>query len=491
MRESGLALVKDDGTSQPPRSEVGHTVQFYDDQKFLASAVSDFVAEGLKRGNNVIVIATEENRSAFQESLRAKATSLEQMTRQGRLRLLDASETLDAFMVGEIPDPARFKQAIVPVIEDARGKNRVADLRLYGEMVDVLWKRGNTTGALKLEELWNELGNSYAFNLLCAYSMGNFYKSSDADRFLDVCNTHKHVVPTEKFTLATERERAAEFSRLQQRALSLEHEIAHRKEVELRLRHALEAAQRAEEATRVAKEDAERANRAKSEFLSAMSHELRTPLNSIGGYVELIETGIHGPVTDPQRAALQRVARSQRHLLNLINDLLNLARIESGQMEYSTEDFGVENLLAEVADVVRPLIDKKQLTSVITPTDEAVRAIRADAEKTRQIMLNLLSNAIKFTGAGGKITLSANFCPFDPTLVCLHVQDTGVGIPASKLSSIFEPFVRLAGHAHSSPDGIGLGLAISRDLARGMRGDLRVTSTEGEGTTFTLRLPRA
>src|ERR1051325_7028307 len=159
-------------------------------------------------------------------------------------------------------------------------------------------------------------------------------------------------------------------------------------------------------------------------------------------------------------------------------------------MEYELEDISVPNLLAEVCDVVGPLLDKKQLSGVVKPVPDDVPSIRADAEKVRQILLNLLSNAVKFTQAGGEITLSANRCPDEAHLVCLHVQDTGVGIPESKLVSIFEPFVRLAPQSSTASEGIGLGLAISRDLARGMHGDLRVTSTLGEGTTFTLRLPR-
>jgi len=231
---------------------------------------------------------------------------------------------------------------------------------------------------------------------------------------------------------------------------------------------------------------ADEANRAKSAFLAVMSHELRTPLNAIGGYVQLLEMGIHGPVTDAQREALGRVERSQKHLLRLINDVLNLARIESGRVEFVLEDVDLGVLMADVTPMVEPQMNAKELALEVDAAPGAVA--RADREKVQQIVINLLSNAIKFTPAGGRVRVRARRVD-DAGEVLLSVEDTGIGIPPEKQASVFDPFVQVDMSRTRGTEGSGLGLAISRDLARGMGGDLRVESTVGAGSTFTLTLP--
>jgi signal transduction histidine kinase len=231
------------------------------------------------------------------------------------------------------------------------------------------------------------------------------------------------------------------------------------------------------------------ANRAKSEFLAAMSHELRTPLNAIAGYVQLLDLEVHGPLSPEQHLALQRVQRSQRYLLSLINDILNFAKLEAGRVEYSTRDVKLVDAIAEVSPMIEPQIAAKRLGYEVR-IDPAI-VVRADAEKLWQILLNLLSNAVKFTECDGRITVDTGTRGDGggPTgVVFLRVTDTGAGIPTSRLTSIFEPFVQIQRSLTNSSEGTGLGLAISRGLARGMGGDLRVRSVEGTGTTFTLML---
>ena len=234
---------------------------------------------------------------------------------------------------------------------------------------------------------------------------------------------------------------------------------------------------------------AEEANRAKSSFLAVMSHELRTPLNAIAGYVQLLEMGIHGPVTEAQLGALERIGRSQQHLLRLINDVLNLARIESGRVEYMIEDVRIDELLAAVTPMVEPQMAAKQLAFEVDVGTGL--AMRADREKVQQIVINLLSNAIKFTPPGGRVAVQAVTGAEGPGLVLLRVSDTGIGIPPEKQASVFEPFVQVDMSRTRRSEGTGLGLAISRDLARGMGGDLRVESAAGRGSTFILTLPAA
>jgi signal transduction histidine kinase len=256
-------------------------------------------------------------------------------------------------------------------------------------------------------------------------------------------------------------------------------EVKERRKFEDALLRAKKAAEEAQEELERQRAIAEEANQAKSAFLATMSHELRTPLNAIGGYVQLIEMGVHGPVTPAQAEALGRIARSQRHLLRLINDVLNLSRIEAGRVEYHLE---------AVMPMVEPQLTERHLHYEVHVPPELTAY--ADREKVQQIVLNLLSNASKFTPPKGSVIVDVPEGGGDDA-VYLRVRDTGVGIPSDRLEHVFEPFVQVDASRARRAEGTGLGLAISRDLARGMGGDLRARSQAGEGSSFTLSLPRA
>jgi signal transduction histidine kinase len=259
-----------------------------------------------------------------------------------------------------------------------------------------------------------------------------------------------------------------------------------------RRREAEEERLRLMETAEAARREAELANRAKSDFLASMSHELRTPLNAIGGHAQLLTMGIHGPLTEAQRFTIERIERAQRHLLGVITDILNYAKLESGTIEYDMGDVSVAATLADVLPMVEPLAASRTLAiDAPSPARITPLQVRADREKLAQVLLNLLSNAVKFTPTGGRIAIEAGRSG-DGSMVQLRVRDTGVGIPADRLEAIFEPFVqvRLGGHPYSArAEGTGLGLSISRELARAMGGDLVVESRLGEGSTFTLTLP--
>jgi PAS domain S-box-containing protein len=238
-----------------------------------------------------------------------------------------------------------------------------------------------------------------------------------------------------------------------------------------------------EDTRRVA--EAEAANRAKSQFLAAMSHELRTPLNAIGGYADLIVAGIHGPVTEAQAVALDRIRSSQRHLLGLINDLLNFSRLEAGQVRYDILEFDVTGIIETVVAMIEMEAEARGIdVDLRAPAGELL--VRADALKVEQILLNLLTNAIKFTNENGHIVIRGSR---NGGAVQVEVADDGIGIAPQDLEAVFEPFVQVGRSLTSAHEGTGLGLAISRDLARAMGGDLAVRSTPGRGSTFTLTLP--
>ena len=245
----------------------------------------------------------------------------------------------------------------------------------------------------------------------------------------------------------------------------------------LRLKSAIEDA-------RAARLVAEAANTAQTLFLRAMSHELRTPLQAIIGYAELLEMGIRGQINTPQRTDLGRILRAGGYLQRLINDLLTVARLE-GARPLHPVGIAVAPMLAEVEGLCTLQAQAKSLTlTVARPREELV--VTADAERIQQILINLITNAIKFTGQNGSVDVA---CEEEGGLVLFHVADTGIGISHADIDRIFEPFVQVPNLTTPSQQGVGLGLAISRDLARAMQGDLTVQSSEGTGSTFTLALP--
>ena len=232
---------------------------------------------------------------------------------------------------------------------------------------------------------------------------------------------------------------------------------------------------------------AEHANNAKTQFLRAMSHELRTPLNAISGYTEILEMGIRGAVNPDQMKDLGRIKRASSYLLRLINDILTIARLE-GARPLNLIALPVNPVLAEVDSLCALQAKARGLTLSITPGNEKT-LVAADAERFQQILLNLITNAIKFTGKGGSVEVS---CDGYDDVVRIRVKDTGVGVRALDIDRVFEPFVQIDRHLTTdTQQGVGLGLSISRELARAMHGDLTLKSTEGMGSTFTLTLPIA
>jgi signal transduction histidine kinase len=232
---------------------------------------------------------------------------------------------------------------------------------------------------------------------------------------------------------------------------------------------------------------AEHANNAKTQFLRAMSHELRTPLNAISGYTEILEMGIRGTVNSEQTKDLGRIKRAAAYLLRLINDVLTIARLE-GARPLHLVALPVNAVLAEVEGLCALQAKAKGLTLTVPQPEEDV-LVAADAERFQQILLNLLTNAIKFTATGGSIQVA---CDLEGNMLRVRVTDTGVGVRAIDIDRVFEPFVQIDRHlTTATQQGVGLGLSISRELARAMRGDLTLQSTEGIGSTFTLTIPVA
>jgi len=238
------------------------------------------------------------------------------------------------------------------------------------------------------------------------------------------------------------------------------------------------------DAERDARAAAEAANRAKAAFLASMSHELRTPLQAALGFAQLMRSGMYGPVTDQQAEVLGRVERSQMHLARLIDDILDFARLEAGRVRINLEPVPISHVFVDLAPIVEPQAAAKRIALTFVPPPAHI-GVTADRHRLRQILINLVGNAIKFTPEGGTVRIEA---ARDDTRATIRVSDTGVGIPPDRLQSIFEPFVQVDSEFTRTASGAGLGLAISRDLARMMGGDLTVESGLGRGSTFSVTL---
>jgi len=236
-----------------------------------------------------------------------------------------------------------------------------------------------------------------------------------------------------------------------------------------------------------ARDEAEEANRAKSSFLAVMSHELRTPLNAIAGYADLLLTGVAGELNPDQKEQVHRIRHNEEQLLSLINDVLDFARVEAGRLQFAIEDVLLEDALSAAKSATLPMVKARGLSFQRLPCPAGL-TVRADPGRLRQILLNLIGNAAKFTPSGGSITLS---CEADEDVARIHVTDSGPGIAADRLEAVFAPFVQEDTPLTRQHGGIGLGLAISRELARAMNGDITVRSVPGKGSTFTVTLPRS
>jgi signal transduction histidine kinase len=239
--------------------------------------------------------------------------------------------------------------------------------------------------------------------------------------------------------------------------------------------------------------EAEAASSAKSDFLAKMSHEIRTPINAMMGYAELLEMGISGPVSPSQAKQLSRIRASGEHLTSLVNEILDLAKIEAGRMSVDPTNARASEAVEVSLALVRPQATSKGV-ELATRLD-SVRSLEyvGDPQRVQQILTNLLSNAVKFTPPGGKVTLACSTAPRrggaeGDEWACITVEDTGVGIAREDLERIFDPFVQVEGGYTRLQGGTGLGLTISRGLAQLMGGEISVESSVGEGSRFTLWL---
>jgi signal transduction histidine kinase len=465
-----------------------HAVQFYEQDEFLYETVGKFLRAGLEAGDRLLVIATEAHRDGFKRELGARTA--DQAIRSGQLVMLDARETLAKFMIGEMPDADLFKDVLARVIATTATHRPGARLRAYGEMVDLLWRDGNSSAAIRLEELWNDAGTIHEFSLLCAYVMGNFYKEGDAARFMEVCRNHSHVIPTEDFAQIDDADaRLREISLLQQRARALEHEIKHRKELEHALRDALRERSLIEEDLRAclkreaeARAHAEASDAFKHMFLGILGHDLRNPLSTILTTARMM--AMREPRADDGKK-LRRIISSGDRMRRMVDQILDVtrAKLASGIAIQCREDQDLVALVSRIVDEVRAAHPDRVIELA---TDSAVEA-RVDPDRFEQVVSNLLGNAVTHGDPAQPIRVGLIRRGH---VTALSVHNRGAAIHPTFMPLLFDPFKR-GGQPQGRSEGLGLGLYISQCIVAAHGGKIEVESSTELGTRFEVILPRS
>jgi signal transduction histidine kinase len=358
-------------------------------------------------------------------------------------------------------------------------------------MVDLLWQDGNASAAVRLEELWNEAQESYGFSLLCAYVMGRFYKEGDASHFLQVCQAHTHVIPTEEFgNLDTPHARLREISVLQQRARALETEIQHRQELEQALREALTERTRAEEELRAcvkrekeARERAEASDAFKEMFLGILGHDLRNPLNTVLTTARIMQISADGAADGERGRRLERIVSSGVRMQRMIAQLLDVARARLAEgipvTGAATQD--LTPLAEKIVDEARAAHPARRIELRRQPPCLA----HVDADRFEQVASNLIGNAITHGDPGQPITVALSAVD---GMTTFSVHNFGNPIDPSLMPVIFDPFKRGA-QSGARPDGLGLGLYIVERIVIAHGGRMEVVSSAQSGTRFTASFP--
>ncbi|MEO7970467.1 MAG: ATP-binding protein [bacterium] len=455
-----------------------HFVQFYETDGFLLNSLSGFIGSAIKSDDAAIVIATAAHRAGLDELLLANGVDLTAARSAGQYLSLDASDTLSQFMVDGAPAAKLFKRVLGSIIASVTDGS--ARVRAFGEMVALLWAEGNYSGAIRLEELWNELQNAHSFSLFCAYPMNGFAGEQFVAAHGDVCTAHSRVIPTESYPGVSDPDaRLRAIVQLQQKAKSLEKEIQERARAEEALRAALVREQ-------MARSEAQVANRMKDEFLATVSHELRTPLNAIIGWSHLLRSGRLDEATIAR--AVETIDRNAKSQAQLIEDILDVSRMITGKLKLNNEPVDLSAVINAAVDSVQLAADAKEIHLAVT-LDPSARHTIGDSNRLQQVVWNLLANAIKFTPDGGHIGVQVARAG---RYARLCVSDSGQGISPEFLPFIFDRFRQADGTSTREHGGLGLGLSIVRQLVELHGGTVKAKSKgAGKGAAFIIKLPLA
>ncbi|MGZ3456174.1 MAG: MEDS domain-containing protein [Polyangiales bacterium] len=436
-----------------------HSVQFYESEAFLTDIVATYLAAGLSRGEACIAIATAAHVAAVLERLSSFGVDVDRVRRDGQLSLLDAEDTLASFMDGGRLDSARCRTTVDQMLRSLASGGR--GVRAYGELVDLLCRRGDCATALAIERLWNDLAGEHRFSLLCGYSIASFATDADRESFESVCGSHSHVIPAEGYSNVFDSDaRMREVSLLQQRARALEAEVADRKRIEEELRLAL---------------------RLRDDFLSLASHELRTPMTALQLQVQMIARVAEGPGVELIRQRALRARQSASRLAGLIEQLLDVTRIQAERLTLKREELDLVTLVDDVLVSLENELSASECRTTVT----GCPSLRGSFDRMRleQVLTNLVSNAARY-GRRQPIEIDLSR---DGEHAVIAIRDQGIGIAPCDQARIFERFERAV--AVDRFGGLGLGLWISSKIVDAHGGSIGVASELGMGACFTVRLP--
>ncbi len=462
-----------------PSAAPHHHLQLYEDDAFLVDAVGAYIATGLSLGQAAIVLATEPHLRSFESAWTARGIDVAAARSSGKLILRDAAELLSGLMIDGWPDAQLFRSAMEALRKYAAPHPVV---RVYGELVDLLWARGLSRAALRVEELWNELAHEHPVALLCAYPLARFVTEEECAAFEEACALHARVLPAEGYPAGDEpAAQLRAIALLQQKARALEAAVARRGTVEgaliqreAQLREQLQRAEEVAEALRVA-------NERKDEFLAMLGHELRNPLAAVQN--TLVMAGL-----DPSRSphALDIARRQAGQLRRLIDDLLDVARITEGRIQLRREPVVLARAVEAALEGLRPLLEERaHRLSVEAPAEDVY--VDADPARLEQILGNLLSNAAKYTAIGGRIAISVEV---GRDTAAVRIADSGIGIEPEMKARIFDLFVQGARGLDRSLGGLGIGLNVAQRLTELHGGRIEVRSEGiGLGSEFSVHLP--
>ena len=490
-----------------------HAVQFYDEAAALFESVGKFLGEGLETGEHVVVIATPAHRDGIARCI--DADTFDRAVARRQLTMLDAHETLSTFMTGGSVDASRFRATLARIIDAARATTPGARIRAFGEMVDVLWRAGRSSEALRLEELWSEASARDSFTLLCAYSTGSLSDGRAPHGLEAVCARHTHVLANDASALRPIAPRddasalrpiaprddasalrpiapreGATTSSLEERVRALENELRHRRGLEAALREALRERTRVEaellesvNRERTARATAEENDRFKEQFLAILGHDLRNPLSTILTTARLMI--MRGELTQESGRRLERVITSGVRMQRMIEQILDVTcdRLNGGVPIVREPE-------QDVADVAAKVVEEARLTHptarIELQIDGACTA-PVDTERLTQVVRTLVGNAVVHGSpdAPVRVRLVAH-----ADAVCVEVHNGGPPIAAADRALLFEPFKRNR-KSNGPSEGLGLGLYIAERIVRAHDGTLELDSTAEGGTLFRVTLPRA
>ncbi len=449
-----------------------HVVQFYDSDDFLIDAVARFITSGLIAGNPALMIVTSAHHAQLAKSLEqlGSGAGARPLMRE-QWAVLDAEAALEAVMVNGWPDEQRFMDVVGGAVRQTSGAGHGC-LNAFGEMGTILWRQGKTAAAVRLEAMWNTLIRTHSLSVLCAYPISAFSNTADGHQFDRLCSAHLPASMTTAFAAASNSgQLLRHITMLQQQARSLEREMEKRTQIERELRDQLQ--------------ELEVKERHKDEFMAMLGHELRNPLAPIAISLKLLRLQQGDGASSTQW--LDIIERQSLLMKRLVDDLLDVSRIQLGKMELRKQVVQVDAIIHGAVELASPLFDTLQQQLTVTMPNQPI-TLYGDPDRLEQALANLLHNAAKYTGTAGRICLHAYQ---DQQDLVLSVSDNGSGLSPEARQKVFDLFQQGEQSFCHARGGLGVGLALVRQIADLHGGSISAFSDGPNcGSEFVLRLPR-